>query len=110
MSTPTNDVERRRLQRVDDEKQAELFCPTARPRPRDLPEDVPFCPHDRRLSTVVNVSRDGVGVVADRPLPVGAYQKLRIDESNVSGEAPEFQIVRCEPRGDGTFSIGARRS
>ncbi len=59
---------------------------------------------------VVDRSRDGVGFVTDRPLPVGAYQKLRVDGPVIEGEVPEVQIVRCEPLDDGRYSVGARRS
>lgn len=110
MSQQHADEERRRLQRQAKPTEVELLCPTARPRPRDLPEDAGFCPYDRRKATLTNTSRDGIGAVVDRPLPVGAYQKLVIEGETPVREVPEVQIVRCEPLEDGTFAIGARRS
>ena len=101
-------VERRRRPRLPHVAEARLACPTARPRPRTLPADVPFCPHDTRVGTVVDRSQDGIHLVLDRAVPVGAYQKVVIegDDGRIVGER-EAKVVRCDDNGDGTWDVGA---
>jgi hypothetical protein len=103
-ATPETTDDRRELPRQAQEAGATLRCPTARPRPRTLPDEAEFCPHDSRPATAVNSSRRGVGFIADRPLPEGAYQKVRLE-----GEAKEreVQVRRCDPLPDGRYAVGA---
>ncbi len=85
-ATPETTDDRRELPRQAQEAGATLRCPTARPRPRTLPDEAEFCPHD------------------SRPLPEGAYQKVRLE-----GEAKEreVQVRRCDPLPDGRYAVGA---
>ncbi len=83
-----------------------VACPTARPRPSHLPADADFCPYDSREATSVNVSRHGLCLTIDRPLPIGAFQvvELCIGGSEVRSEV---RITRCEPIDEGTYEVGA---
>lgn len=97
--------ERRRLARRPSVCEAQVACPTARPRPRNLPPEVAFCPYDSQGVTTVNLSRHGVAFVATRPLPIGAYQTIRIE----GGDEPsreEVKVLRCRER-DGLYEIAA---
>jgi hypothetical protein len=98
--------ERRRLPRQTTICEARVQCPTARPRPRDLPDAADFCPYDSREVSHVNLTRHGVGFVSDRPLPIGAFQTFHLDLGGnvVTGE---IRILRCEEREDEGFDVGA---
>jgi hypothetical protein len=103
--------ERRRLDRQPFVRSAQVFCPTARPRPTTLPEGVSYCPVDLRSATVHDRSRQGFGFTTHQPLPVGIYQKLRLAGDESPNEAvPEVKVVRCDANADGTYTVGARRT
>ena len=97
------DADRRHQDRQPHATPAVIACPTPRPRPRELPPEAQYCPHDSRAALSVNVTRRGVCLRSESPLPVGTYQTLRLD-----GEPRprEVRVLRCDPREAG-YEIGA---
>ncbi len=103
-ASTSQEAERRRRPREAFVVDARLACPTPRPRPRDLPPEAEFCPHESCRATIVNRSRDGVRLVTNKALPVGAYQKVQVEDDPREREA---KVIRCVAVGDGTFDVGA---
>ena len=107
LAEPPVELKNRRLvERYPHVAEVRLSCPTPRPRPADLPPDADFCPYDSREATSVNLSRHGVCLTVDRPVPVGAFQvvELRVGERDLRSEV---RITRCKETDAGDYEVGA---
>jgi hypothetical protein len=57
----------------------------------------------RHLVTIVDISRNGIGIISSKPTPLGTIVHLRINESVELGE-----VRNCKAEGVGWYRIGLR--
>lgn len=55
---------------------------------------------------VTDISRSGIGFVSDQNLKVGTYYDTKIHIWTKEVIDAVLEIVRCDPKGDGTYKYG----
>lgn len=55
---------------------------------------------------VTDISRSGIGFVSDQNLKVGTYYDTKIQIWTKEVIDAVLEIVRCDPKGDGTYKYG----
>lgn len=59
---------------------------------------------------ILDISDAGVGIIHDKPLAIGLRHLMTVPrEDGLKPIVQEYVVIRCDPRTDGTYTIGLDR-